>query len=154
MTEGQRAAAAHAFWSDPESMAEQAEVVVAIARRINFRVRSVQQLPAERKAKHLATMATLSDPVAARLLVTYHLTCQRPMMSAFLDALGITHENGLIAEENMQAPDAAKLDAAAKQLVEAFPREDVQVYFSTLRLQDPETWGGLEAFARPMANGQ
>jgi hypothetical protein len=147
MTEGQRTAAANAFWIDPESMAEQAEVVVAIARRINFRVKSVQQLSAERKAKHLATMATLSDPVAARLLVTYHLTCQRPMMSAFLDALGITHEHGLIAEENMQAPEPSRLDAAAKQLLEAFPREDVQVYFSTLRLQDPELWAGLEPFS-------
>ncbi len=147
MTDGQRTAAANAFWLDPESMAEQAEIVVAIARRLNFRVKSVQQLPAARKAKHLATMATLSDPVAARLLVTYHLTCQRPMMSAFLDALGITHENGLIAEENMQAPEPARLDAAAKLLVESYPREDVHVYFSTLRLQDPETWGGLEPFS-------
>lgn len=144
MTEGQRAAAAQAFWNDPESMAEQAEVLVAIARRINFRVKSVQQLPIERKAKHLTTMATLSEPVAARMLVTYHLVCQRPMMSAFLDALGISHENGLIADENMQAPDAARLDAAVKTLQATYPPEDVQLYLSTLRLQDPETWGGLD----------
>lgn len=152
MTEGQRSAAAQAFWTDSESLAEQAEVIVAIARRINFRVKSVQQLPVDRKAKHLATMGALSDQVAARLLVTYHLTCQRPMMSAFLDALGIAHENGLISEENMQAPDATALQAAAAKLRDAFPREDVELYFSTLRLQDPTTWGGLEALGAAHAS--
>jgi hypothetical protein len=25
----------------------------------------------------------------------------------------------------------------------SFPAEDVQLYFATLVLQDPETWGGL-----------
>lgn len=143
MTDGQRAAAAHAFWSDPESGAEQAELIVAIARRINFRVKSVQQLPIERKVKHLTTMGALSEQVAARLLVTYHLTCQRPMMSAFLDALGIAHEHGLISEENMTAPGAEKLTAAISHLQANYPGEDVDLYFATLRLQDPETWGGL-----------
>lgn len=143
MTDGQRAAAAHAFWADAESGAEQAELIVAIARRINFRVKSVQQLPIERKAKHLTTMGALSEQVAARLLVTYHLTCQRPMMSAFLDALGIAHENGLISEENMTAPDAGKLTAATSHLHANYPREDVDLYFATLRLQDPDTWGRL-----------
>jgi len=34
------------------------------------------------------------------------------MMGAFLDALGITHENGLIQEDAI-APDPAKMAAAA-----------------------------------------
>ena len=42
--------------------------------------------------------------MAARALIVYHLAEQRPMMGAFLDALGIAHENGLIQE------DAAKPD--------------------------------------------
>ena len=35
---------------------------------------------------------------------------QRPMMGAFLDALGIAHEEGLINEESPKAPDAETLD--------------------------------------------
>ena len=38
----------------------------------------------------------LSDTVAARALVNYHLERQRPMMAAFLDLLAIPHDNGLI----------------------------------------------------------
>ena len=35
------------------------------------------------------------------------------MMGAFLDALGIEHENGLIAQEAAPQPDAEKLKTAA-----------------------------------------
>ena len=65
------------------------------------------------------------------------------MMAAFLDILEITHENGLISEENVTKPDAAALKAAASELGSKYPKEDVTLYFSTLVSQDPETWGPL-----------
>ena len=58
----------------------------------------------ERKARHLATLGALPDAMAARALIIYHLAEQRPMMGAFLDALGIAHENGLIQEDAVK-PD-------------------------------------------------
>ena len=81
--------------------------------------------------------------IVARALVSYHLERQRPMMSAFLDELGIAHDNGLIADEAVPAPAPEKLSAAAKALADTFPIGDVRLYFSTLVSQDPETWGGL-----------
>lgn len=146
MSEAQRMAAATAFWSDEHSLAEQAEVVGLIARKINFRPKSVLAMPVERKAQQLARLGRLSDLVAARLLVTYHLAHQRPMMGAFLDALGIAHEDGLINEEHVEKPSAEALAAAAEGIAAAYPSEDVRLYFLTLLLQDPDTWGGLEAF--------
>jgi hypothetical protein len=65
------------------------------------------------------------------------------MMSAFLDSLGIAHEDGLIADETLAKPDEEKLHAAATELATKFPDEDVSLYFATLVAQDPETWGGL-----------
>ena len=65
------------------------------------------------------------------------------MMSAFLDSLGITHENGLIADETLPKQDTAKLHAAATELATKFPDEDVALYFATLVAQDPDTWGEL-----------
>jgi hypothetical protein len=97
----------------------------------------------ERKVTHLLKFANVSEGVAARLLVTYHLATQRTMMGAFLDALGITHENGLIADETLPKQDADKLRAAAAELGSKFPEDDVSLYFATLVAQDPETWGGL-----------
>ena len=135
--------AAEAFWKDDSASMEQTEAVLAIANRIKFRVSSVLKMPREKKAKHLVALTGVSEIVAARLLVAYHLDQQRPMMAAFLDALGVQHENGLIADEALAAPDKEKLQGAAQAIASAYPAEDVALYLSTLIWQDPETWGAL-----------
>jgi hypothetical protein len=135
--------AADAFWQDENAAAEQAEAVVMIAQRIKFRTRSVQTLPRDKKSRHLVNLGAVSELVAARLLVAYHLHHQRAMMGAFLDALGVNHENGLIADEEMQAPSAERLREAARAIGGAYPADDVTLYLSTLMWQDPETWAGL-----------
>lgn len=143
LDETRRTAAAEAFWADDQSVAEQAEVVGSMARQLNFRPKSVLSLPVDKKVRYTVRTGQVSDAVAGRLLVAYHLAAQRPMMAAFLDAVGIAHDNGLITEEEVKAPEAAKLAEAAKQIASAHPADEVRLYFSTLVLQDPDTWGGL-----------
>ena len=135
--------AADAFWQDENAAAEQAEAVVMIAQRIKFRTRSVQTLPRDKKARHLVNLGGVSEMVAARLLVAYHLHHQRGMMAAFLNALGIAHEDGLIADEEIQPPSAERLRDAARAIGASYPTEDVTLYLSTLMWQDAETWAGL-----------
>ena len=143
MSAERRMAAAELFWTDDQSTEQQIEAVGALAAHMKFRAKSVVGLPLEKKAKYLATLPSVSDTVAARALVNYHLAKQRPMMAAFLDSLGIAHEDGLISEENMTKPDAGKLGTAAADLATRFPPEDVWLYFRTLVSQDPDTWSGL-----------
>ena len=135
---------AEAFWSDNNATVEHAEAIVTIAQRIKFRPKSVIALPVEKKARHLVAVGAVSELVAARLLVAYHLAHQRPMMGAFLDALGVAHEEGLINDEEMEAPPAERLEQAVNTLNAKFPADDVALYLTTLWWQDPETWGGLE----------
>ena len=139
-----KAIAADAFWTDDNAAAEQAEVLATIAHRIKFRMKSVLSMPLEKKTRSLLSLPALSESVAARLLVAYHLAHQRPMMGRFLDELGIAHEDGLITEEEPKAPAAERLDQAARTLAAEFPKDDVARYFWTLLWQDPETWGGLK----------
>lgn len=139
-----RVLAAEAFWQDEHGLEQQVEAVVAIARKLKFRPKSVQQQPLERRAKQLAHMADVSETIATRALIAYHLTSERPMMGAFLDALGIAHENGLITAEDMPAPSADKIAAAAKTLAGAFPADAVALYLNTLLTQDPDTWSALD----------
>jgi hypothetical protein len=143
MPADRRLAAAELFWADEQSTEQQIEAVGALAAHMKFRAKSVVALPIEKKAKYLATLPGISDTVAARALVNYHLAHQRPMMGAFLDSLGIAHEEGLISEDNVTKPDKAALAAAATELGARFPKEDVSLYFSTLVSQDPDTWGAL-----------
>ena len=138
-----RMAAAELFWADEQSTDQQVEAIAAIAAHMKFRTKSVLGLSADRKARYLSTLPTISDTIAARALVSYHLERQREMMAAFLDELGVAHENGLINEENVPKPDEEKLRAAAAALAAKYPAEDVGLYFSTLVSQDPDTWAGL-----------
>jgi hypothetical protein len=138
----QRQRAARAFWSADDIGDDQVQAALLIAQQKKFRPKTVVNLDLDRKARHLSSIVGLPDTIAARALIVYHLAEQRPMMAAFLDALGIKHENGLIEEENVK-PDEAKLAPAASKLTGEFPPDDVRLYLNTLLCQDPDTWGGL-----------
>src|SRR5262245_32699725 len=114
MTAERRQQAADAFWRDENAANEQGEVLATIAQRIKFRPKSVLALPIEKKTRYLVGLPAVSELVAARLLVSYHIAHQRPMMAAFLDALGIAHEEGLIADEDVKPPAPDALRSAAK----------------------------------------
>jgi hypothetical protein len=142
MTSEQRLLAARAFWSEEQATDDQVQAVMLISQQKKFRPKTVLSLDEERKAKHFASLASLPDALAARALVVYHLAEQRPMMAAFLDALGIAHENGLIQDDAVK-PDPEKVAAAVKTITGQFPPENVTLYLETLLCQDPETWGAL-----------
>lgn len=139
-----RQAAAAAFWEDEHGLEQQVEVIVTLARKLNFRPKSIQQLPAERRIKLLANMADVSEAVATRALIGYHLTSERPLMAAFLDAVGIEHDNGLITAEEVEAPTADKLAAGVAAIKAAFPEDAVRLYLHTLVVLDGDTWGALD----------
>lgn len=138
----QRTSAARAFWSDTEAISDQFRAVLYIAEQKKFRPKTVTSLDLDRKARHLGGLKSLPDPLAARALVLYHLSERRPMMAAFLDALGIAHEDGLIQDDNV-APDKDKLGPAVALLSEQFPADQVALYLGTLLCQDSDTWGAL-----------
>jgi hypothetical protein len=142
MNAEQRLAAARAFWNDEEAANDQAQAALLIAQHKKFRPKTVIGLDDERKARHLSSIVAMPEHLAARALIVYHLAEQRPMMSAFLDALGIAHENGVIQDDAVK-PEASRIGAAAEQIAGAFPDGDVSLYLNTLLCQDPETWSAL-----------
>ncbi len=155
MTPEQRLAAADAFWREADGEggmhAQHAEAIVMLARRMNFRPRSVQTLPVERRSKLLAGARDLSDAMAARALIAFHLAHRRPMMAAFLDALGIAHDDGVITAEDEPPPDRERLAKGVAALREQFPIDDVNLYLETLSAVDGDTWAGLAA-QRPVSS--
>lgn len=142
-----RVRAAEAFWRDeqsPEIQLQQLEATVMLAKRLNFRPKSVQALSVERRARHLAQVNDLSDAVATRALIAYHFATQRSLMAAFLDALGIGHDKGLITDDPVAAPDRERLRAAVLAVKSSFEAADVDFYVRTLAALDGDTWRGLD----------
>ncbi len=140
-----RIAAAEALWRDADGMEQQVEAVVLLARRLNFRAKSVQTLPIEQRARHLARIPDVSDSLAGRALVAYHFDIERPLMAAFLDALGVAHEEGLITAEELPRPEGAQLTRAIESVRAAFPADAVDLYLQTLVALDADTWTNLDS---------
>jgi hypothetical protein len=152
MNSAQRLASARAFWADDEAVDDQVQAALLIAQQKKFRPKTVVSLDLDRKSKHLASLASLPDSIAGRVLVLYHLTDQRALMGRFLDELGIEHEDGLIKADDVK-PDPAKLGPAAATVAREFPSDDVRLYLTTLLCQDPETWGGLTDIVKGLEVG-
>ena len=146
MTEDQKLRAAEAFWREDDAIDQQLQAMALLAQKLKARPKFVASLPPEKKARHLARFPNMPDVLAARLLVSYHLGHQRPMMGAFLDRLGIKHDDGLIADDPEGGMQVEKLDEGVEALKGAYPAEDVRLYLATLVAQDPETWGGLRKY--------
>jgi hypothetical protein len=142
MTSEQRLEAARAFWHDEQAAEDHVQAALLISQLKKFRPKTVVSFDEDRKARHLASLASLPDGLAARALVVYHLAEQRPMMSAFLDALGIAHENGVIQDDGI-TPDPAKVGSAVAEIAQQFTPDSVSLYLNTLLCQDPQTWGAL-----------
>jgi hypothetical protein len=151
MTFEQRQRAARAFWRDEEAADDQTQAALLIAQQKKFRPKTVVALDPDRKARHLASLGALPSNLAGKALIVYHLAEHRAMMSAFLDALGIAHENGLIKEDQVK-PDPARIGPAAKQLSEQFSPDDVKLYLETLLCQDPDAWAALRVL--PLLQGE
>jgi hypothetical protein len=146
MSTDQRRQAAEAFWQDENGKNEQGEAIAAISQRFKIRTKSVVVFPVAKKAKYLLELPVLPEAVAARLLMSHHMEYRRQLMAGFLDALGVTHDNGLIPDETDIPKEPDKLRAAVRAIAASFPAEDVALYLATLTWQDPETWSVLAEF--------
>jgi hypothetical protein len=148
LTPEERQAASRAFWSEPahESTA-QALAAIVKARRVRPQV--ARSMPAEEQARVLASILDPGETVAASLLVALHMGDRRPMLGAFLDALGMQHEDGILKDDPGGSATDEGVRAAAERLLAAHPARDVVVYLNTLWLQDPERWGAIERLPDP-----
>jgi hypothetical protein len=140
----ERLAAATAFWNETSTEAAIA-ALQAIMKVRKLRPQVARSLPLEERIQALASLLDPGETVAASLLVALHLAERRPMLGAFLDALGLPHEDGVLKQEaeEQAPPSEPSLQAAAAKLRGAFPEGQVAAYLNTLWLQDPERWGGL-----------
>jgi hypothetical protein len=139
----ERLLAASAFFRDPSpELLGSALGVVAKARRM--RPQAARALAPDAQARIVATVNDPGESLARGLLVSLHLGERRPLLGAFLDALALPHEDGVLTEEaESPAPPSGESTRRAVRALASFPRDQVEVYLNTLWLQDPERWAAL-----------
>ena len=100
-----------------------------------------------RTQRHAAMLATLSKPslemVTANLIRTWLLKKYKVMLVDFLDALGITHKDGVV-DDLPTSMDDAKLKAAVDTLLMKYPPEVVAVYLNAFNEMNQVEWTNLK----------
>jgi len=141
----ERLLAAHAFFGEP-SPELLGSALGALVKARRLRPQAARALAPEAQARILATVIDPGESLAQGLLVSLHLGQRRPLLGAFLDALALPHEDGILAEEaESSAPASEESTRGAVKALASFPRNHVETYLNTLWLQDPERWAALPA---------
>jgi hypothetical protein len=139
----ERLLAAETFFQEPAPELY-GSALTSLVKARHMRPQAARSLDPDTQARILATVLDPGEPLAQGLLVSLHLGARRPLLGAFLDALGLPHENGVLTEEADSIP-AASNEATLKAVGElsSFPPEQVQTYLNTLWLQDSDRWAAL-----------
>jgi hypothetical protein len=124
--------------------------VEVMAPRMGIRVPTLLETPkAQRHATWIQILARPDMEVLSfNLLSTWLIDSQRPMLCAWLDALGIEHGENGCADRFPPEPDAAKLGKAVHTLLEKFDPQIIGVYLRTFNQIDETQWPALDEILR------
>jgi hypothetical protein len=111
------------------------------------RVRPIFLERQPRAERHASMVSALSKPnldtAAAALIRAWLVQKQAPMLMAFLDALGIKHDKGVVEDLPATVEDA-KLKSAVDTLLGKFPHEAVSVYLNAFNGMNAAGWANLK----------
>lgn len=122
-----------------------------LAARSGFRPVTLQSWPADKLAKEVVRMRAETGDDELSLLHLLYVELEPAIQSTFLDAAGVVHTNGVMADD-LEPPYA---DAAAVERGVAAVRtqhgEDGERYLRTLARYSADGWPGIETLMAPSA---
>ena len=144
LTPEERTAAINPSMADDQNGWVKATTRVAVASAIKLRPQTVATWPKQKLVAEAARVPLEDAQLLSAFLVDLHLGTRRPMMAAFLDGVGVKHEEGRIDTEESGPISVTpeRFRAAADDVAARFPLDEVVTYFLTLLLPDAETWSG------------
>lgn len=132
LTPDERMAAAMSYLADEAGARARLNRIVARAR--NFRPATVQKWPEEKIVKAIRHVPLNDDRrVAEPLLRCHHVPGRRAMVIAFLDRLGVSHDQGRVDSWSVVDAEEEAVRSATRGIVEEFGLRAAAVYLLTLR---------------------
>ena len=124
--------------------------VEVMAPRMGIRVPTLLEMPkAQRHATWIQILARPEMEVLSfNILSAWLIDSQRPMLCAWLDALGIEHGDNGCADNFPPQPDAALIKKGVDLLLAQFDPQIVGVYLRTFNQIDETQWPALDEILR------
>jgi len=113
-----------------------------VAASLKFRPQAIRKLPMTKRAKHARTLLARkrNAELAYELLGGYLFKKDRALVTEFLDAAGIEHDDGMI--ESDTPPKGDDLPSIAEKLDGNHDADDVTMYMALCS----QTWPEVERF--------
>lgn len=110
-----------------------------VAKALKFRPPAIKKLPFETRARHAKRLMVAKNQadLAYDFFGSYLLRTKKELVTGFLDATGVPHEDGMIEDLEAKLPDTTKLDGALAELDQKFPPADVTLYLAMCTEQWP-----------------
>jgi hypothetical protein len=120
-----------------------------VARALHFRPHAIRKLPMPQRAKRARILieSSRNSDLAYEIVGGYLLKTRRDLVTAFLDATGVKHEEGMIEDVDGAKPEKAKIAAAIQDLDSRFPPEDVTLYL----VMCVDQWPDVPEFGKILA---
>jgi hypothetical protein len=118
----------------------------ALARAGGFRAKMLEGQDPAKVALHAGRIRRRDLPGPGSLLSHFLTTRRRALLSAYLDALGVPHEEGKVEPGYDTEEEGDHVAHAAGEVREAFPADDVAVYLVALTLTTPNLATGVPAW--------
>ncbi len=124
------------------------DLVDAMAKIRRTRRPVILEMP--RSTRHPEMLAILQNTpaieVAFQILTAWLLDTQQPMLTAFLEAVGIPHDGDGCADEFPETePDTALLQSALDTLLKDYPADKATVYLHAFNAMPETCWESLDA---------
>ena len=121
-----------------------------VAKSLHFRPVAIKKLPMAQRAKRARMLleASRNSELAYELVGTYLMKTCKEMVTGFLDATGVKHENGMIEDIEQAKPAAEKIAPAVLELDSKFAPEDVTLYLVIAS----EQWPMVEEIGKVLAS--
>jgi hypothetical protein len=119
-----------------------------VAKAMKFRPQAIKKLPMDRRAKKARGLIVMhrNAELCYELFGSYLVKTKRDLVTGFLDATGVEHEDGMIQNIDAAAPKNEKIAAAVKDLDQRFDPDDVTLYLALAVEQWPEVEKLAEAW--------
>lgn len=120
--------------------------IQGLANQRNLRPVFVERKPPQERHPWMkaALGRAISNVLATHLLQSWLLGAQKPMLCAFLDSLGIAHDEDGTVDQIPTSPPKEKVTTAVAQLLGAHDPETVAVYLHAFRqMESAAEWPAL-----------
>lgn len=111
-----------------------------VARALKFRPHAIRKLPMAQRARRAKALVERGSntELAYELFGSYLMATCKSLVTDFLDATGVEHEDGMIEDVDAHKPAADKVSPAVAELDQKYAPEDVTLYLSMCAEQWPD----------------